>query len=354
MTVIRTENDVLLPSRTVTGWRICIDYRRLNKATRKDHFPLPFLDQMLDRLAGHDYYCFLDGYSGYNQIAIAPEDQDKTTFTCPYGTFAFRRMPFGLCNALGIFQRCMMAIFSYMVERTIEAFMDDFSVVGLSFDDCLENLRVVLRRCEETNLVLNWEKCHFMVREGIVLGHKISARGIEVDIVKVEVIESFLGLAGFYRRFIKYFSKITKPLSNLLMQGVVFTFDEQCKQAFMTLKGKLISALIVVTPDWALPFELMCDASDFAVGVVLGQKKDKVFPAIYYASRTLNEAQLNCATTEKELLAIVFAFDKFRPYLIGNKVIVHTDHSTIKYLMDKKDAKPRLIRWVLMLQEFDL
>ena len=238
MIVIRTKNDILLPSRTVTGWRIYIDYRRLNKATRKDHFPLPFLDQMLDRLAGHDYYCFLDGYSGYNQIAITPEDQDKKTFTCPYGTFAFRRMPFELCNAPDTFQRCMMAIFSDMVERTIEVFTDNFSIVGLSFDDCLENLRAMLRRCEETNLVLNWEKCHFMVREGIVLGHKISAKGIEVDIAKVEVIEkfppptsvkgiqSFLGHARFYRRSIKDFSKIAKPLSNLLMQEVVFTFDE--------------------------------------------------------------------------------------------------------------------------------
>ena len=137
MSVIRIENDILLPSKIATGWRICIDYRRLNKDTRKDHFPLPFLDQMLDRLVGHDYYCFLDGYSGYNQIAIAPEDQDKTTFTCPYGTFAFRRMPFGLCNAPGTFQRCMMEIFSDMVERTIKVFMDDFSIVGVSFDDCL-------------------------------------------------------------------------------------------------------------------------------------------------------------------------------------------------------------------------
>ena len=148
-------------------------YRKLNKATRKDHFPLPFLDQMLDRLAGHEYYCFLDGYFGYNQIAIAPEDQEKTTFTCPYGTFAFRRMPFGLCNVPGTFQRCMMAIFSDMVEKTIEIFIDDFSVLGNSFDNCLENLRSVLIRCEETNLVLNWEQCHFMVQEGIVLGHRI-------------------------------------------------------------------------------------------------------------------------------------------------------------------------------------
>ena len=154
-----------------------MDYRKLNSATHKDHFPLPFIDQMLERLAGKDYYYFLDGYSGYNQIAIAPEDQEKTTFTRPYGTFAYRRMPFGLCNAPATFQRCMMSIFDDMVERIIEVFMDDFSVLGSSFDDCLENLRKVMRRCEETNLVLNWEKCHFMVREGIVLGHKINADG---------------------------------------------------------------------------------------------------------------------------------------------------------------------------------
>ena len=321
---------------------------------------------MLDRLAGHEYYCFLDGYSGYNQISIAPEDQEKTTFTCPYGTFAFRRMPFRLCNAPGTFQRCMMAIFSDMVERTIEIFMDDFSVMGNSFDNYLENLRTVLVRCEETNLVLNWEKCHFMVQEGIVLGHRISARGIEVDRAKIEAIEklpppssvkgirSFLGHAGFYRRFIKDFSQIAKPLSNLLVQGIPFEFDSQCLHAFSVLKDKLVSAPIVVAPDWSFPFELMCDASDFAIGAVLGQKREKIFQVIYYASRTLNDAQLNYATTEKELLAIVFAFDKFRPYLIGNKVVVPTDHSAIKYLMTKKDAKPRLIRWVLLLQEFDV
>ena len=129
------------------------------------------MDQMLDRMAGHEYYCFLDGYSGYNQIAIASEDQEKTTFTCPYGTFAFRRVPFRLCNAPDTFQHCKMVIFPYMVEKRIEVFMDNFSVLGNSFDNCLENLRSVLVRCKETNLVLNWEKCHFMVQEGIILGH---------------------------------------------------------------------------------------------------------------------------------------------------------------------------------------
>ena len=140
-TVIQTESNALLPSLTVTGWRICIDYRKLNKATRKDNIPLPFLDQMLDRLTGHEYYCFLDRYSGYNHITISPEDQEKTTFTCPYGTFSFRRMPLWLCNAPGTFQCYMMAIFSYMVERTIEVFMDDFSMLGKYFDNFLENLR---------------------------------------------------------------------------------------------------------------------------------------------------------------------------------------------------------------------
>ena len=224
----------------------------------------------------------------------------------------------------------------------------------------------MLIRCEEINLVLNWEKCHFMVQEGIVLGDRISARGIEVDRAKIEAIEklpppssvkgirSFLGHAGFYRRFMKDFSQIEKPLSNLLVQGTPFEFDAQCMRAFSVLKDKLVLTPIVVAPDWSFPFELICDASDYAIGSVLGQKRERIFQVIYYESRTLNDAQLNYATTEKELLAIVFAFDKFRPYLIGNKVVVHTNHFSIKYLMTKKDAKPRLIRWVLLLQEFDL
>ena len=362
--MIINEKNELLPTRIVIAWRICIDYRRLNKVTRKDHFPLPFIDKMLDRLTRNEYFFFMDGYSGYTQITIALEDQEKTTFICPYGTFSFQRMPFRLCNTPRTFQRCMMAIFSNMVEKSIEVFMDDFSAIGSTFENCLHNLTLVLKRCMETNLVLNWEKCHFMVREGIVLGHRISERGIEVDRAKIEIIEklppptlvkgvcSFFGHAGFYRRFIQDFSKVSKPLSSLLMQGVLFEFNEPCMNAFEFLKKKLTSTPIVVTLD--LPFELTCDASNFTVGAVLGQRKEKVFYEIYYANRTLNDAQLNYATTNKELLAIVFAFDKFRPYLIGNKVIEFTDHLAIKYLMTKKDMKPRLIRWVLLLQEFDV
>ena len=146
---------------------MCIDYRKLNNTTRKDHFPLPFIDQVLERLAQHTHFCYLDGYSGFWKTLIHHDDQKKTTFTCPYGTFAYRRMPFGLCNAPATFQCCMMAIFSDMIEDIVEVFMDDFSVYGSSFDACLINLERVLKRCKETNLVLNWEKCHFMVQEGM-------------------------------------------------------------------------------------------------------------------------------------------------------------------------------------------
>ncbi|GJV26281.1 reverse transcriptase domain-containing protein [Tanacetum coccineum] len=282
MTVVENEDNELIPTRLVMGWRVCIDYRKLNDSTRKDHFPLPFMDQMLERLAGNEYYCFLDGFSGYFQIPIDPQDQEKTTFTCPYGTFAYRRMPFGLCNAPGTFQMYMMEIFHDMIEETMEVFMDDFLVFGDSFSSCLSHLDKMLKRCEDTNLVLNWEKCHFMVKEGIVLGHKISKSGIEVEKAKVDVIaklshptsvkgvRSFLGHVGFYRRFIQDFSKIARPMTHLLEKETPFIFSKECIEAFNILKKKLTEAPILVALDWDLPFEIMCDASDYVVGAVLG------------------------------------------------------------------------------------
>ncbi|GJX68935.1 reverse transcriptase domain-containing protein [Tanacetum coccineum] len=271
ITVVKNDDNDLIPTRLVTGWRVCIDYRKLNEATRKDHFPLPFMDQMLERLAGNQYYCFLDGFSGYFQILIDSKDQEKTTF--------------------------------------------------------------MLKRCEDTNLSLNWEKSHFMVKEGIVLGHKISKSGIEVDRAKVEVIaklphpttvkgvRSFLGHAGFYRRFIQDFSKIARPMTHLLEKETPFFFSKECIESFNTLKRKLTEAPILIAPDWDLPFELMCDASDFAIGAVLGQRKNKHFQPIHYASKTMTEAQAHYTTTEKELLAVVYAFEKFRSYLVLSKSI---------------------------------
>nr|GEZ28314.1 DNA-directed DNA polymerase [Tanacetum cinerariifolium] len=258
---------------------------------------------MLERLAGNEYYCFLDGFSGYFQIPIDPNDQEKTMFTCPYGTFAYKRMPFGLCNAPGTFQRCMMAIFHDMIEKTMEVFMDDFSVFRNSFSTCLTNLENMIKRCEDTKLALNWEKSHFMVKEGIVLGHKISKKGIEVDKAKIEVISklplpttvkgicSFLGHAGFYRCFIKDFSKISRPMTHLLEKNSPFIFSNKCIQAFRTLKDKLTKAPILIAPNWDQPFELMCDVSDFAVGAEFNFKVIDTREAENYAADHLSRLE---------------------------------------------------------------
>nr|GEW48316.1 reverse transcriptase domain-containing protein [Tanacetum cinerariifolium] len=235
-TVVENEENKLILTCLVTGWHVCIDYQNLNEATRKDHFSLPFMDQMLERLAGNKYYCFLDGFSGYFQIPIDPKDQEKTTFTCPYGTFAYRRIPFGLCNAPGTFQRGV----------TMEVCMNDFLVFGNSFQTCLFHLEKMLKRCEDINLCLNWEKSHFMVKEGIVLGHKSSKNRIEVDKAKVEIIaklphpttvkgiHSFLGHVGFYRRFIQDILKIAQPMTRLLEKDTLFFFSKECVEAFQT------------------------------------------------------------------------------------------------------------------------
>nr|GEU88129.1 reverse transcriptase domain-containing protein [Tanacetum cinerariifolium] len=214
LTIVENEDNELIQTRLVTGWRVCIDYLKLNEATRKGHFPLPFTDHMLERLAGNQYYYFLDGFSGYFQISIDPKDQEKTTFTCPYRTFAYRRMPFGLCNAPGMFQRCMMAILHDMIEKTMEVFMDDFFVFRNSFQSCLSHLEKMLKR-------------------------------------------------------------------------------------------KLTKAPILIALDWDMPFELMFDASDFATGAVLGQRQDKYFWPIHYASKTMAEAKSNYTTTEKEMKLLI-------------------------------------------------
>nr|GFB36348.1 reverse transcriptase domain-containing protein [Tanacetum cinerariifolium] len=232
-TIVENEENKLILTGLLTGWWVCIDYQKLNEATRKDHFPLPFMDQMLERLAENEYYCFLNGFSGYFQIPRDPRDQEKTTFTCPYGMFAYRRMHFGLCNASSTFQRCMLAIFHDKVEKTMEVFMEDFL-----------------------------EKSHFMVKEGIVLGHNISKNGIKVDRAKVDVIAklphpltvkgvwSFLGHVGFYRRFIPNFSKISQPMIHLLEKNTPLIFSEDCIKAFQMLKKKLTEAPILITPNW--------------------------------------------------------------------------------------------------------
>jgi len=212
-----------MSTKTVNSWRVCMNYKKLKKYTRKYPFPLHFIDQMLDRLAGKEFYYFLDRYYGYNQIVIAPKDQQNTSFTCPYDTFTFRRMQLGLCNAPTTFQRCMMSLVYDFIEKSIQVFLDDSRVFGETFHKFIYNVEQNLERCEENHLILNWQKCHFMVQEGIVLGHRVSKKSLEVDKSNIDVIEklppptnakgvrSFLGYVGFYIRYIKKKSQIYKP-----------------------------------------------------------------------------------------------------------------------------------------------
>ena len=282
---------VIIPKKN-GKWRVCIDYRELNKATLKDHFPLPFINQVLDTLASRKYFSFLDGFSGYNHIQVALEDQDKTTFTCPWGTFAYRVLPFGLCNAPATFQRAVLGIFSDLIHDCVEVHMDDFTVYGNSLEEALENFRKVLIRCQETNLSLSHENLFMMFTEGIVLGHHISGDGINVDRSKVEVISkfpipncqkdvrSFLGFTGYYRTFIENFTKIASPLFNLLTKDCEFKWDPDCQSAFETLKTRISEAPILRGKNWKFPFHISTDASYIALGAVFGQN-DLVPYAIY-------------------------------------------------------------------------
>jgi len=277
-------------------WRICVDYRELNKATQKDHFPLPFIDQVLDTLAGKKFFSFLDGFSGYNQIQIAPEDQDKTTFTCPWGTFAYRVLPFGLCNAPATFQRAILSMFADLINEGLEVYMDDFTPYGDDFEPALQNLEKVLQRCIDTRLCLSNEKCLMMITEGVILGHYISAEGIQVDPAKIQIllliptpttqteVRSFLGFSGYYRRFIEHFSRKAAPLY-ALTGNTDFVWTEKCDNAFNDLKKLVATSPVLRGPNWNLPFQISSYASDITIGAVLGQEEDKKPYAIYYISK---------------------------------------------------------------------
>nr|GEZ97313.1 retrovirus-related Pol polyprotein from transposon 17.6 [Tanacetum cinerariifolium] len=271
---------------------------------------------MLEKLARNEYCCFLDDFSGYFQIPIDPRDQEKTTFTCPYGTFAYRRMLFGLCNAQGTFQRCMLAIFHDMVEKTMEVFMDDFSVFGNSFENCLSRLDKMLQRCEDTG-----RKATLWSKRALSLAIKFPKTGL----------------------------RSTEPKSMSLLNYLI-------PQPSRVFEVSSVTPVLPVIHSRFLQNLSTDDSSsrkEYPVRAVLGKRHEKHFKHIHYASKTMNDAETNYTTTEKEMLAVVYAFKKFRSYLIMTKSIVHTDHSTPKYLFAKKDAKARLLRWVLLLQEFD-
>jgi hypothetical protein len=271
-----------------------------------------------------------------------------------------------LCNAPATFQRAVIGIFFDMVNDCMEIFMDDFTPYGTYFDEALANLEKVLKRCIQYHLSLSIETCHMMMSEGVVLGHFISYAGIQVDPAKIQVIldiptpstqkevRIFLGHVGYYRIFIKKNSKLASPLFFLLTKDVDFSWINNCELSFADLKQKLSTTHILRGPNWALPFHNCSDASDTAIGAVLGKHEDKDPYVIYYISKNMAPVKLNYTVTKKELLAVVYAINKFRHYLTGYSTFIHPNHSKIKYLMNKPITNAQVTIWLLLLQEFDI
>jgi hypothetical protein len=341
--------------------QVCQDYRKLNDATKKDFYPLPFTDIISDHAAGHEIYTFFDGMSGYYQIYIKKEDQVYTTFTTDWGTFAFERMPFGLCNAPGTFQKIMMDIFHDFLRHFLEVFIDDFAVFSHRKDH-IEHWRQTFDKCREANLKLNPANCFIGMDNGILLGHRVSVQGISVDLDKVTTIlalkapmtvkevRGFLGMVGYYRRFVEGYAKIALPLTDLLKKDVPFQCSSRQGEAFEELKIRMVKALVMAAPQFDKEFHVTGDASGFSIGIILWQYgEEKEERPIYYASRQMSPAEKNYTTTERECLSIIYACKKFRHYLLGYDVVFHTDHDAIKHLVNKADLSGRIARWVMLL-----
>jgi len=345
--------------------RVVIDFRKLNNVTIGDSFPLPNITEILDQLGSAKYFTTLDLASGYHQIPMAEPDKEKTAFSTPYGHYEFNRMPFGLKNAPATFQRLMNSVLTGMQGLKCLVYLDDIVIYGASLEDHNRRLEEVLQRLREHKLKLQPDKCEFLRKETVYLGHIISENGISPDPSKLEAIknfpepkrvkdiQSFIGLAGYYRKFIKNFSKIAKPLTKLTKKAEKFMWTTEQQNAFEELKEKLMTAPVLTYPDFTQEFIVTTDASAYALGAVLSQGKVGDDRPIAYASRVLTRAEQNYSTTEKELLAIVWAVKYFRPYVYGTKFKVVTDHKPLIWLFSVNDPGSRLIRWRLKLEEYD-
>jgi len=345
--------------------RICVDFRKLNEVTENEAYGLPNLVEILDSLGSSNYFSTLDLASGYHQIRINTNDVHKTAFSSKSGHYEFLRMPFGLSSAPATFTRAMRAVLTGL-EEMCTAYLDDIVVHGSSFRDHQQKLERVFERLRFHHLKLQPSKCSFLRKEVLYLGHVISETGISPDPSKIDCIETypkpknakdikfFLGLLNYYRRFVDNFAKIAKLLTYLLKKNVEFNWTDKCDHAFMELKNKLINQPLLTYPDWEKgEFNLMTDASQYAIGAVLSQGKLPEDKPLAYASRTLNQAETNYSVIQKELLAIIWAVKHFRPYLYGRKFTIITDHRPLTYLFGIKDASSQLMRWRLQLSEYD-
>ena len=356
---------VVLVTKKDGSVRFCVDYRKLNAITVKDSYPLPRIDDTLDRLGKNKFFSAFDLASGYWQIPVKEEDKPKTAFTTKFGLYQFKVMSFGLTNAPSTFQRTMDVVLSGLTWKNCLVYLDDIIVYSPNFSQHLKDIQELFDAMKTASLKFKLEKCKFASNRINYLGHIVSNNGISVDPSKIDAVKhfptpknltetrSFLGLCNYYRKFINDFANIAAPLTRLTRLNVKFKWDSYCEDAFKSLKEKLISAPILAYPDFTIPFHLCTDASDVGIGAILSQVINDKECVIAYASRTLNEHERNYSTCEKEALAVVWACQNFRHYLLGRKFQITTDHSALRWLLNKKDQSGILSRWNQKLSEFE-
>ena len=346
--------------------RPCVDYRRLNAVTRKDAFPLPRTQDCLDCVAGAKLFSSMDITSGYNQIPVREEDIPKTAFVSKYGLFEYLTMPFGLCNAPATFQRVMELALAGLQWKTCLVYLDDVLVFSDDFSTHVSRLSEVLSRIQKANLKLKPAKCHFLQDEVVFLGHVISSDGITPNPENLEKIanwptpstvkevQSFLGMANYYRRFVHNYSEWAKPLTHLIKKAVPFDWTDTCQDAFDKLKSALMNPPVMAHPTDDGLYILDTDACADSIGSVLSQiQTDGTERVIAYGSKTLSKTEKNYCVTDRELLAIRYFTEYYRCYLLGRKFLVRSDHQALKWLLSMKDPRHRIARWIEHLSQFD-
>ncbi|GKB75421.1 putative nucleotidyltransferase, ribonuclease H, partial [Tanacetum coccineum] len=342
-------------------FRMCIDYRELNKLTVKNRYPLPRIDDLFDQLQGSSVYSKIDLRSGYHQLRVREEDIPITAFRTRYGHYEFQVMPFGLTNAPAVFMDLMNRVCKPYLDKFVIVFIDDILIYSKTKGEHSEHLKIILDLLKKEKLYAKFSKCDFWLESVQFLGHVINREGVHVDPAKIEAVKNwpvpksptevrqFMGLAGYYRRFIEGFSLIAKPLTKLTQKNKRFEWGADEDEAFQKLKQDLCTAPILALPEGPDDFVVYCDASLKGYGAILMQR-DKV---IAYASRQLKTHEENYTTHDLELGAVVFALRLWRHYLYGTKCVVYTDHKSLQYILDQKELNMRQRRWIELLSDYD-
>lgn len=346
------------------AFRLVVDYRLLNNNTVKSQYPLPDIETIINSLSKAQYFTTIDLYSSFHQIPMAEKDIHKTAFSVENGFYEHLRMPFGLCTAPNTFQSMMDSVLAGLIDNELYVFLDDTIIFARTLEEHHRRFSRFADRMRKANLKIKPEKCAFLRRSVTYLGHTISDKGVGPCPKKIEALKSYPvptsakkikqyhGLVNYYRKFIENFAQIAKPLTKLLKTGVPFEWTDEQQTAFETLRDKLINYTTLQYPDYQNEFFLTCDASSYAVGAVLSQITDGQDRPIAYASRTLNDSEKRYHTTERELLAIIYGVQHFRPYLLGQDFTIITDHQPLQWLQNFKDPGARLARWKFILSEY--